>query len=269
MKYYFIVIQLLYALALNAQCEVFIGNSFIPWCQDTCMIQNQANAFFADQPVEFVWSNGSTGPTIDSLCPGTYSVTVTDASGCVDSASFIAGIEGTPINFLAPVICYIGDTTDCSGINTSTYNVLFPLEGGCPGFSFLIDSIDWPFTYLQYICPCDIVDHFVDVTDGCGCSKRHYFCTDTLAFINPTYDSKRLAFSVHPNPATQFINVSLTSPTTEIHAIEVYNQMGALLLSLPGDVKNIDIAPLPNGSYFLVVISENQQRSYARFEKRQ
>jgi Secretion system C-terminal sorting domain len=267
MKYYFIIIQLLFALALNAQCHVLVLNSYIEWCQDTCLGYTHANTIGATQPIEYIWSDGSTGPTIDSLCPGTYSVTVTDASGCVDSASFIAGIEGTPINFLAPVICYIGDTTDCSGISTPTYYVLFPIEGGCPGFSFLIDSIDWPFTYLQYICPCDVTAHFVDVTDGCGCSKRHYFCTDTLAFINPTYDSKRLAFSVHPNPVTQFINLTLTAPSTEIQAIEVYNQIGALLLSLPGDVKNIDIASLPDGFYFLVVVSENQQRGYARFEK--
>lgn len=40
-------------------------------------------------PFTYLWSNGSTNDTITNLCPGTYLVQVTDASGCVSTAAVI------------------------------------------------------------------------------------------------------------------------------------------------------------------------------------
>ena len=40
-------------------------------------------------PYDFTWSNGEVSQDIDSLAPGTYSVTVEDASGCLETESFI------------------------------------------------------------------------------------------------------------------------------------------------------------------------------------
>jgi PKD repeat protein len=41
---------------------------------------------------EFLWSTGETGPTVQNLCPGiTYSVIITDSSGCAVSGSFAFG----------------------------------------------------------------------------------------------------------------------------------------------------------------------------------
>ncbi len=39
-------------------------------------------------PYSWAWGNGATGPQLDQLAPGTYTVTVTDAGGCSVSASF-------------------------------------------------------------------------------------------------------------------------------------------------------------------------------------
>ncbi|MBN4066154.1 hypothetical protein JYT51_02365, partial [Candidatus Amoebophilus asiaticus] len=33
-------------------------------------------------PLTFTWSTGGSGTSINSLCPGTYTGTVTDANGC-------------------------------------------------------------------------------------------------------------------------------------------------------------------------------------------
>lgn len=48
-------------------------------------------------PYTFDWNTGATGATISNLCPGTYSVTVTDQDGCTASASEFIGNASNPI----------------------------------------------------------------------------------------------------------------------------------------------------------------------------
>jgi hypothetical protein len=48
-------------------------------------------------PYTFTWSNGATTAINDSLGVGNYSVTLTDASGCISSANFSIQLEGNPI----------------------------------------------------------------------------------------------------------------------------------------------------------------------------
>ncbi|MBL4709536.1 MAG: T9SS type A sorting domain-containing protein, partial [Flavobacteriales bacterium] len=48
-------------------------------------------------PYTFTWSNGETTAINDSLGVGNYSLSLTDASGCVSSADFTIQLEGNPI----------------------------------------------------------------------------------------------------------------------------------------------------------------------------
>jgi Secretion system C-terminal sorting domain/SprB repeat len=53
-------------------------------------------------PFTYLWSNGDTSMIADSLLPGTYTVTITDANGCSDTASvlvnFTTGITEAAVN---------------------------------------------------------------------------------------------------------------------------------------------------------------------------
>ncbi|MGL5892117.1 MAG: choice-of-anchor J domain-containing protein, partial [Bacteroidia bacterium] len=53
-------------------------------------------------PFTYLWSNGDTSMVADSLLPGTYTVTITDANGCSDTASvlvnFTTGITEAAAN---------------------------------------------------------------------------------------------------------------------------------------------------------------------------
>jgi hypothetical protein len=44
-------------------------------------------------PYAYAWSNGQSGPSIDNLGPGSYSVTVTDANGCEAATTFMIDSE--------------------------------------------------------------------------------------------------------------------------------------------------------------------------------
>ncbi|NBC10019.1 MAG: T9SS type B sorting domain-containing protein [Bacteroidetes bacterium] len=64
----------------------------------------------ANQPISaYAWSTGSTAPTIDSLPTGDYSLTVTDAEGCQDTASVFLPQPAAPveagINVVQPISC--------------------------------------------------------------------------------------------------------------------------------------------------------------------
>ncbi|MDQ3111370.1 MAG: T9SS type A sorting domain-containing protein, partial [Bacteroidota bacterium] len=58
------------ATAVNASCGI---------CNDGSATANTING---SAPLIYLWSNGDTAITADSLLPGLYTVTVTDASGC-------------------------------------------------------------------------------------------------------------------------------------------------------------------------------------------
>jgi hypothetical protein len=74
-------------------------------------------------PYTYTWSNSSTNPTISSLCPGNYTVTVTDAHSC--SANAIAVITqpaAVPVAISPsyPTIC-AGSTITMTGSGAMTY----------------------------------------------------------------------------------------------------------------------------------------------------
>jgi hypothetical protein len=104
----------------------------------------------------YSWSNGATTPFISGLADGTYSVIVTDASSCTDSATFVLVQSGTVVvtmnptdNFCSAMGASIntsiaggatpytytwsnGDTTNSiSGLISGTYSVTVADANGC------------------------------------------------------------------------------------------------------------------------------------------
>jgi len=59
-----------------------VSFDFVSPCIGSCNGTAQALPSTGNSPFTYVWSNGEGTSTIDSLCSGNYSVTVTDSSGC-------------------------------------------------------------------------------------------------------------------------------------------------------------------------------------------
>jgi len=61
----------------------------------------------------YLWNDGSTGQTLTASTTGTYSVTVTDANGCIDTDNFVLNVGSS----LTPVIA--GDLDICADETTT------------------------------------------------------------------------------------------------------------------------------------------------------
>lgn len=112
------------------------------------------------QPYSYQWSNGLQLDSISNLAPGPYSVTVTDANGCQETASMNVG-EPTPISILTA----LKKSPSCFGLSDgqlTTYAV-----GGTTPFVFV-----WNTGQVnQGITNIAAGTYTVTATDGNGCSQ--------------------------------------------------------------------------------------------------
>jgi len=82
-------------------------------------------------PYTYLWSNAATTPSISFLSAGVYSVIVTDAGGCMDSATVSLNSPG------APTLSVTSTGESCLG-NDGTATVT--ATGGTPPYSYLWDD---------------------------------------------------------------------------------------------------------------------------------
>ena len=80
-------------------------------------------------PHQFSWSNGKTTPTINDLAAGTYTLTITDANGCKDIASYTVN-EPVQSLQLTPSV----NDVLCKGDLTGAVNVV--TTGGTAGYTY-------------------------------------------------------------------------------------------------------------------------------------
>lgn len=97
-------------------------------CNGACDGTATANPTGGTASYTFVWSTGAITPGITALCPGTYTVTVTDANGCTDTMSVII-IQPNSLSVTIATTTLLCNG-DCDAIATAT------VTGGTPGFTF-------------------------------------------------------------------------------------------------------------------------------------
>ncbi|MBP0905118.1 gliding motility-associated C-terminal domain-containing protein [Mariniflexile gromovii] len=119
-------------------------------------------------PYSYLWSpGGQTSSSINSLSPGTYSVTVTDSKGCNATAEFIIYTDGVqypvPCNTDAPVAITAAGFTDLS-INESTTGVCV-VGCGIQNEDNIIDANPNNYATVATLVGLGIT-HTLTVTDG-------------------------------------------------------------------------------------------------------
>ena len=100
-------------------------------CKSSCDGSALVSGYSGSLPYTYRWSNGATGSSISSLCPGTYTITVTDDSSCqkTQSVTVNSGFD------LAVGFNYVGDTCINNAISfTNTGAASNSCGMGCPTF---------------------------------------------------------------------------------------------------------------------------------------
>ncbi len=79
-------------------------------------------------PYTYTWNQGSTVTWVTNLCPGNYSVTITDAMGCVATQS--ASITSPPATNIVTTLTNVACQTSCNGAASAT------VTGGAGGHTY-------------------------------------------------------------------------------------------------------------------------------------
>ena len=133
------------ALATGARCAGGTGS--------VALMASGGNA-----PFTYLWSNGATTQNLSDVSAGTYSVTVTDASGCTAMAS---ATVGSPAQLRATATA---TAASCAG--SATGSVALSVSGGTAPFTYLWSN-GATTQNLMGVAPGT---YSVTVTDANGCT---------------------------------------------------------------------------------------------------
>ena len=228
-------------------CEVEIdGDSIIcNWGNPQILIASptaSSNPF-----VTYLWSTGQTGPVLTITTPGTYCVTATDSTGCVDSACFTVSVQDIPIYSTPspPIIC-LGDTITLEFWNTPLTNIVWVPTGDT--------------THMIHDNPNSSTTYIVEGIDVNGCDRRGEILVLVDTCATGMHSEIFSKINIYPNPTSDKLYVDL--PKNEIFTISVLSMEGKLILQ-EIEVLNsivIDSEKLTKGSYILRI--ENDKETF-------
>ena len=183
-------------------------------------------------PVSYGWNSGQTSANISGLLAGTYSVTATDAVGCIDSVGSMTIVE--PAILLGNV--YDVQNAICSNDENGGASII--VSGGIPPYSPVWSNGEIAYTATNL----PTGNNYVVVTDANGCEV--FFSVNVLSdFDSPTPDignslisANGAGVTLNTNPSTYSsylwntgaTSASLLAANTGYYWVEVTNSAGCV-----------------------------------------
>lgn len=159
-------------------------------CAGGCDAEIQVFVSGGLAPYTYDWGDGTTTYNHENLCAGTYTCTVTDSNGLVESITTILP-DMTPITFTTT-------TTDtlCAGGSNGSITVDSVTGGGSIIYEFSLDGITWQQSNVFYNLPAGTYDVYVKNSLGCVTASQPATVNDTLTGV-PTFTYTATPISCH------------------------------------------------------------------------
>jgi hypothetical protein len=190
-------------------------------------------------PILYSWSNGAGTVTNDSLPAGEYSVSITDADGCVITNNFVVNQpEFLVINVdsVSPVMDFPSGSIDVTA------------TGGVMPYSYQWTAPDGSMIFQE-----DLAQLFLPgvytllVTDANQCTSTVSAEVEIDLAVNPGHAFKQL--KVYPVPATDLLHVELEHQITEAHIIGIDGRLNKRIVN-PA-TNNLQVGELEPGLYII------------------
>ncbi len=238
--------------AANAQCFVQVTTNNCS-CYGICDGSASAFAGGGTGPYTYVWApGGQTTQTIGGLCPGTYTVLVTDAGGC--NTTGIATIT-QPSQINPNTTSVAASCSSCCDGTIST-----AATGGTPAYTYNWYPSGGPGASTSGLGPGTYVVCVVDVNGCMVCD------TVALSFTTGTDEMNAAGtFEVFPNPASEKLVVTQTFSVPSTATITLTNVLGETVYTRRTDPatqlnESIRLDSYTPGVYF-VTVETSESRS--------
>ncbi len=219
-------------------------------CGGTCDGEATVVASGGDLPYTYSWPSGGNSAVEGSLCAGTYTVDVTDASGCTQTQD-VTITEPTPITIAL-------DSVDASCTTVPDGGVNAVVGGGSPGYTHSWTGPTSPLPDNDTISNVFAGVYYLTVTDQQGCSVTDSIeVIATVVVIPDAGPDTSFCFGTGPITLTgtgtavsfEWFDLSgaslSTADTLDVNATGCYVLVGIDGLCTNNDTVCVTVNPLP------------------------
>jgi hypothetical protein len=254
--FYFTFFSVIFSFYVHAQCSVQITNTSAQ-CYGDC--NGTANAIATGvPPFSYVWQPGNMGTqNVTGLCPGAYTVIVTDSTSCITTNTVII-TEPSEIN---STVTYTNSSCSTCADGTATVN-----PGDNANYLYLWSPGGQTTQTIMGLLPGD---YSVCITNAGGCTT----CDSINISLATAVNNQDLLNTIYifPNPVTHFLKLKIESNGALKTEVSITNILGLKTFTKKLEVQSfyeeeISVEHLPIGIYYLV-IKTNEQVLTKKFSK--
>lgn len=200
------------SIASSTSPSVSIGGQQNVNCFGASTGAATANATSGTAPYTYLWSDGQTTGTASNLAAGSYTVTVTDAAGCTQTASLTIT---EPVSALAASSVVV----DESNLGAQDGSIALTPTGGTAPYTYLWSNgqtgqVATALAGGSYSCT---------ITDANGCTTVVNATVATLVAVDA---GTALGMEIYPNPSQGIFFVAYHLDSPEDLTVTVYNKLG-------------------------------------------
>ncbi len=211
-------------------------------CDASIIISNVENSTGA---LNYQWNTSDNSASLDNLCLGTYTVTITDSLGCSVSKSF-------SITQPEDIIITIDSVKN---IDSNGYGAIFITTNGQYEYSWTGPKGDEGNTKNLTGIDSAGCYTFVAIDTTTDCSKDTTICIEKILGLNKL--TKIGSINLYPNPASTSFYLSLQGFNDNNAEITIYDVSGKKVLSkslnINKKLNSIGIQKMKKGLYFVKI----------------